>query len=440
MRREAGRSGLVAAAFAALIATGAVARAGDPAPTPLAPRSGEAGAVERLYSPAALHRFFAALSALDRHRTRAPVRIIQIGDSHTANDTLSGRMRELLQRRFGDAGRGWLPAGVPYKYYRPHLVTVAELGWRQLKAGDAGAVPLGLDAAVAQSMPPAARMTLAASAGDAFDHVAVEFIARPDGAPLSIRADQRLIAQVRTSAPRDRVRRVHYRLPHPVQELEVAALGSGSATLLGWAAERSRPGIIYENHGTIGATAALLAAMDPDTVAFELADRRPALLIVAFGTNEGFKDTLDLHHYAARFEADVAGLAARAPRASILIIGPPDGNRRGAGCAARPDKSPDECVEAGDRTNCVWREPVHLAAVRHVQQRIAARRGWAFWDWSAAMGGACSMDRLSRRDPPLAFPDHVHLNKNGYVAIADMLYGDLMRAYAAAEPRGRKQR
>ena len=44
----------------------------------------------------------------------APVVILQIGDSHTANDSFSGRMRELFQARFGDAGRGVLPPGVPY--------------------------------------------------------------------------------------------------------------------------------------------------------------------------------------------------------------------------------------------------------------------------------------------------------------------------------------
>ena len=40
---------------------------------------------------------------------------MQIGDSHTANDSFSGRLRELFQARFGDAGRGVLPPGVPYR-------------------------------------------------------------------------------------------------------------------------------------------------------------------------------------------------------------------------------------------------------------------------------------------------------------------------------------
>ena len=38
---------------------------------------------------------------------------MQIGDSHTANDSFSGRLRELFQARFGDAGRGVMPPGCP---------------------------------------------------------------------------------------------------------------------------------------------------------------------------------------------------------------------------------------------------------------------------------------------------------------------------------------
>ena len=39
------------------------------------------------------------------------VNILQIGDSHTAADHFSGRLRELFQASFGNAGRGMLPPG-----------------------------------------------------------------------------------------------------------------------------------------------------------------------------------------------------------------------------------------------------------------------------------------------------------------------------------------
>ena len=78
-----------------------------------------------------------------------------------------------------------------------------------------------------------------------------------------------------------------------------------------------------------------------------------------------------------------------------------------------------------------------LAAVRDAQRRIAARQGWAYWDWFGAMGGACSIDRLTAANPPQAMPDHVHFSTPGYQAMADLLFHDLMRGYDIwkAQPR-----
>jgi hypothetical protein len=110
----------------------------------------------RLASPEALRPFFAALDGM----AAQPLRVLQIGDSHTANDAFSGRMRDRLQERFGAAGRGWLPAGVPFKYYRPHLVSVSESGWQHVKPNDHAGIALGLDASAAESQPPEASMMI----------------------------------------------------------------------------------------------------------------------------------------------------------------------------------------------------------------------------------------------------------------------------------------
>jgi lysophospholipase L1-like esterase len=198
--------------------------------------------------------------------------------------------------------------------------------------------------------------------------------------------------------------------------------------LLGWAVERHGPGIIYENHGTIGATVDILGRMTPEAVSYELAERRPALIIVAFGTNEGFDDTLDLDRYTQRFRSAIAELQRRAPQAPVLVIGTPDGNRVARGCA------PTRC--GSDAGECTWAEPPKLGGVRDVQRRVARDAGWAYWDWFAAMGGTCSIDRMAGADPALVTPDHVHLTKAGYEGIADTLFGDLMNAYSDWKARG----
>ena len=401
-------------------------------PALLAPgRAGE----RRLFFAKNLAPFFAALARLERRRAAGPLRIIQLGDSHTANDAFSGRVRQDLQARFGAAGRGWLPAGVPYEYFRPRLVRVAETGWRHLTPRGSK-LPFGLDAAIAESRRRGASMRLADTEAAGFDRLAIEFLAMPGGGAFSVAVDGRPPLRIATGAAAERVKRIEVPAPPHAHRVRLASLDKRPVRLLGWAVERRAPGIVYENHGTVGATVALLARMSPQTLATELADSRPRLIVVAFGTNEGFDDALDPRRYAAEFRARVAALAQRAPGAAILVLGPPDGNRRRRAC---PPAQPQQmsCRPAA-ADPCRWHAPPRLAAVRRAQRAAAQRAGWAFWDWRGAMGGACSIDRFAAADPPLAYPEHVHLTDLGYEESAEVLYFDLMRAYAAWKRRGAK--
>jgi lysophospholipase L1-like esterase len=384
------------------------------------PPPAPAPAASRLSSPEALAPFFAKLATLDDKTAPQPVRVLQIGDSHTANDSLSGRLREQLQGRFGAAGRGWLPAGIPFKYYRPQLVSVSESGWEHLKLKDHGDAALGLDAVAAQSTARDAVMALQSTDPVGFDRFAVEYLTQPNGAAFTVAVDDDAPIRVSTAAVTAAIKLFDLPLDRPAHRIELRAEGRPPPVLLGWTAERRTAGIIYENHGTIGATVGLLSQITPEAAAFELRERRPALLIVAFGTNEGFDDTLDPDRYAARFEGGVESLRRAAGGAPVMILGPPDGVRAERGCTAAPCGGSDPCARS---------EPAKLAAVRDIQRRVAAREGWAYWDWFAAMGGICSIDRMSAADPPLAMPDRVHLSSAGYRAIADLLFADLMRAY-----------
>lgn len=380
---------------------------------------------ERLISPEALAPFFAALDGGAAHQ---PVRILQIGDSHTANDSLSGRIRQRFQARFGAAGRGWLPAGVPYKYYRPQFVSVGESGWTHVKPNDHAGVALGLDAVAAESEPRNAVMTIASTEPAGFDRFAVEYLTQPNGSAFTVSADGAAPVRVSTASAVTAITRFDRPLDRPARQVELRAEGRPPIVLLGWDVERDDRGVIYENHGTIGATVGLLDQMTPEAVSFELTDRHPALLVVAFGTNEGFDDSLDLTRYAGRFAENVQALRRAAHGVPVLILGPPDGNRLDHGCVAVP---------CGGDDPCAWHEPLKLGSVRDIERRAAAENGWAYWDWFGAMGGTCSIDRMSRANPPLAMPDHVHLSTPGYEAMADLLFGDLMRAYETwkAQPR-----
>ena len=122
---------LLGGAAALLIASCATAPPQSPSDAEIAAKLGPSAPLLPLYR------------ALSRGAATVVV-ILQIGDSHTANDSFSGRLRELFQARFGDAGRGVLPPGVPYRWYRPARVTVTSEGWSVVSSyrGDPG--PFGI--------------------------------------------------------------------------------------------------------------------------------------------------------------------------------------------------------------------------------------------------------------------------------------------------------
>jgi lysophospholipase L1-like esterase len=172
--------------------------------------------------------------------------------------------------------------------------------------------------------------------------------------------------------------------------------------------------IRLEAHGVVGATLAGLAARP---ALFDPGRDRPDLVILGYGTNEGFDDALDPGAYEALLRAQVERVRVTVPGASILILGAPEAMRGDGGgtCAGDPEQR--------------WKVPAMLAVVRDVQHRVAASTGVAFWDWRGRMGGDCSAHALTLGEAPLMRGDHVHFTHAGGDWIGSLLFADLMAAH-----------
>ena len=298
MRGAMGRFGLARAAWlvgglcVAGLLGGCVAR-------PPAPVAQDAASALGPYAAAA--PFYEALDRASRGAARSPVLLLQIGDSHTANDAFSGHLRELLQARFGDAGRGLLPPGVPYRYYHPARVTVQSDGFRVVSAYHAGSRgPFGITGLRQHAAGRAEMRLITDTPGDAAIGW-IEVLAQPGGGHLVVSADTGGSSDISTAGEGGPI---FVRLPSTAatQRITVQARGDGPVDLLSWDVRRDAPGVLVDNLGTIGATIDLLGRFDPDIVRTELQHLQPALLLVAFGTNEGFNDTLDIDGYRQRYE------------------------------------------------------------------------------------------------------------------------------------------
>jgi len=367
-----------------------------------------------------LGKFYADLRALERRRRRTPVVALQIGDSHTANDAFSGSVRGALQTRFGQGGRGLLPPGIPFRTYNPGQLTVtASAEWQAISGADpAAAGPFGLTGLRQRAQSVGAEIIVEGEPG-AFARTELEILRQPGGGSIRVEFDGRTAATVATAGAERRAAFVSVAAPRDGRRLRLTTIGAEPVELLGLSVTRAGAGIVYANLGTIGATIELTTRWDRDTLAMEMTHLKPSLLTLAFGTNEGFSQRTSMTTYPELFAAQVRMLAALAPLASVVVLGPPDGLLpRG-----RAQGTELELCERGEL------RPPHLAAVRDAQRRVATQEGWQFWDWAAAMGGDCSMARWVRASPSLALPDHVHLRSEGYRRTAGLFVQELLTGY-----------
>ncbi|HWQ09743.1 MAG TPA: GDSL-type esterase/lipase family protein, partial [Holophaga sp.] len=386
-----------------------------PAPRP-APRQVEAG----LVNAAALAPFFDELRQLQAGTGTGPVRVLHFGDSHTAADMWTGRIRERLQARFGDGGPGLVLPGGPWRGY-PHAGMKFLTGrkWEALSVrsplcdgwvGLTGAciVPPGgetfwLRAAFAdfrlQTLEEAPQEAPACLLGS--DASAV-----PDGATVPASGPRPLSLQVGAEAPLADGRLLRIRGPEaplPLASRELGLALSPNVRVLGIELLSGRPGIVYDELGLNGAELLDLERWTPRIRQALLADARAGLLVLAYGTNEAGHASLDPQEYQTRAIALLDELR-RESGAPILLVGPPDRS-------ARAKRS---------RVGLAAQESAIIRALKSAAQET----GCAFWDMRQAMGGPGTM--LKWRRAGLAQPDLVHLTGPGYQRLADLLVDALL--------------
>ncbi len=385
-----------------------------------------------------LRPYFAKLA--EARGGRRTVRVIQIGDSHTAGDQITGAWRTALQARYGSAGRGVLAPGRPYQGYLTRGITAAQSpGW--VVDGifgaawhDGAGASRGLSHYSLSTRTEGASLSLAADAGKAFDRFTVCAIHTPGAGVLTLTAGTASATVPLGDAGGPRCTTLHTDAPVFAAALSVTG---GPVTITSWATERDAGGVALSNLGTVGIQMTHLARVDDAVLGTELREYRPDLLVVAFGTNEAFSPSLTPAGFENAFRVQVARLRRFAPGVPMLLLGAPDSATRRAdlragyeGCDIGPRPAPSLAPIGADQPLLAlipsdWSPTANLLTVQSLQRRLAHELGLAYWDWSAAMGGRCTASVWAALDPPLMRPDHVHFTSAGGREIARRLQRDL---------------
>jgi lysophospholipase L1-like esterase len=353
--------------------------------------------------------------------------ILQLGDSHTAADMFTGRVRERLQAVYGDGGSDYIVPGVPHPGVRSALFRdEASDGWNYEALQKSSEFRrFYLSGFNAVSHRAGAEITLTARGPIGFDNLDVGFLKEPGGGRAQVLIDGALSGEIDLDGAADQRAFLSAPSPgpgaHAIREIAVRSTSDAPVTVTNINVERDGDGVSYLSLGFPGATVQVLQRLNTANLSDDLRRLEPDVIVLAFGTNEGFNDALDIGAYAAAYQSVIDRLKRLQPGASLVMIGPPDAARLPGNCAGTGHDCPAPAArtEAESSWHCRFEAPPKLAQVREAQRRLAEKNGAVFWDWSAVMPGPCGAQTWAAATPALMAHDFVHMTAEGYRYSAD---------------------
>lgn len=376
------------------------------------------GVVREIEDPSgkAMDVFYGALLATARAGDGAVTRIAHWGDSTIAADNVTGTLRRRFQRRFGDAGHGFILPGRSTMPYRHEDVVAKESGpWKfaNIIRGERDDGLYGLGGVLFWSKK-GGKLGFATNAkeggiGREIERFDVYFNRHPGGGKLTWSTDlgERQTIDTKGDLADDFMK---IDLPKGSHSLDLEVLGDGDVRLYGVVMENAGPGVVYDSLGIVGARASRLLNADAAHFAGQVRKREPNLMILAFGGNEADDRKMGMARYKETLTKAIKLVRAGRPEASCLLMAPLDQGEVGPRGKVRTMPMIPKIVQA--------------------QREVAVAEGCAFFDTFTAMGGNGSMKRWYDARPRLGWGDFRHATPAGYEVIGNVFYKALLKGFS----------
>lgn len=376
------------------------------------------------YSDSTLRGMTSFYRALDELAVQPrPVRIAYFGDSFIEADILTADLREMLQKRYGGCGVGFVTITSMTSGFRP-TVRHSFGGWQSHSVMDSVFFDRSKQGVSGHYFIPnsGAYVELRgqktyASLLDTCQRASIFFYNRGE-VSLSVRVN-------RGEAVNETFQ--------PIDDLQKMTV-EGNIGSVRWAVERAdstlfyglamdgTSGITVDNFSLRGSSGLSLRSV-PVWMMREFNEQRPYdLIILQFGLNVATERGRNYDRYIAGMQTTLQHLKSAFPQAGILVVSVGDRDYK---------------TEDGDLRTM----PGIKNLVRY-QQNLAADESVAFWNMFEAMGGESSMAEMVHAKPSLANYDYTHINFRGGKHLAGLLYDALIygkeqydrrRAYEEAE-------
>ena len=337
-----------------------------------------------------------------------PVRVLHYGDSPTTGDLITSDARALFQKQFGDGGAGFVLIAKPWAWYYHRGVEMDASKWTIDVAGDTQ-IKDGLHGLGGASFQGSPGVVANFTVKDGQRAAEVAFLEQPEGGTFTFEADGTELGKVETIAEERHPAWRSFELPEGSRKFTIR-VESGRVRLYGVEFSKQRPGVLYSSLGVNGANITLLShAFNGAHWTAQLHHYRPALVVLAYGTNEsGFPKFVD-STWGNELKSAVKRLQAALPESSILLMSPMDRGERN-------ERGEIETIAAMPR-------------LVKIEARVAEETGVAFFNTFQAMGGDGTMGRWYAAEPRLVGADFIHPMPAGAKIVGELLYGSLRDGY-----------
>jgi hypothetical protein len=361
-----------------------------------------------------LASFYAKLHDLENGK-RSRVNVVHIGDSHIQADAMSGTVRQLLQKDFGNAGRGFVfPYRVAHSNEPTSYKSFSNVKWESKRnVFPDQPLPIGLGGFTIETRDSGATLSLLVKDQGKLNYGFTRFTLFHEKGTGNFnyavcddfncrvgKIDSRNISTSKYASVQE--------FETPMHQLMISCTGDGDSAgcsrIYGMLLENGKPGLLYDMIGVNGAE----FRHYNQSLHFQeqLSYLQPDLVIVSMGTNEAFGAHFNAEEFSRNIDTLVSGIRIRNPGAEILLTTPGDSFRKSRkGRVKNPD----------------------MKLARDAVITYAESHGCAWWDLYEIMGGYGSMAKWFAAH--ISAKDRVHFSGTGYVMQGGMLYEAISKSF-----------
>jgi lysophospholipase L1-like esterase len=344
------------------------------------------------------------------------VNIVHIGDSHIQADIFSGAVRQKMQLKFGNAGRGLI---FPYRIAKSNepssYKTVTNVVWDSKRnVFHEKPLPIGVSGFTVETSDSVAEINLTVKdqpkLGYAFTKFTLFHERGPNNYEITVCDD--LNCEIGLIRPIDKSPNPfvsELKFEKPMKQIYLRNKVSDSTLhnttrIYGMLLENDSAGVLYNMIGVNGAEYRHynMSKYFLQQFAYLNAD----LVVVSMGTNEAFYGGFDKELFYRNIDSLIANIKSVDPNVAVLLTTPGDSFKKSRkGRIKNPDMK-------------LAKEAVIKYALDH---------NLAYWDLYEVMGGYGSMAKWYTAK--LSAKDRVHFNGKGYQIQGDLLYQAFLKGY-----------